>query len=236
MKEIRDRLKKGKTCRVIATSLIEAGVDVDFPVVYREENGLDSIVQAAGRCNREGTKSAEDSKVFIFQMEGGVPVGQRTNRDAMRETVRFGYQIGSPDATECYFNMLYDMKGEDALDVDNILKMISEGAKSGHLPFRTISEKFRMIDNDTKTVYIPFDENGDALCRRLEEGERNRDLYRELGQYGVNLYERTYRKLEAQGVIFEYDEGAAVLGNMNYYSDFTGLIIPEEEEGSGFFI
>ena len=236
LKEIRDRLKQGKNCRVISTSLIEAGVDVDFPVVYREENGLDSIVQAAGRCNREGKKSAEDSKVFIFQVEGGVPVGQRINRDAMRETFSFGHQIGSTDATKCYFNTLYDLKGEDALDADSILKMIREGAKSGPLPFRTISEKFRMIDNDTKTVYIPFDENGDALCRRLEEGERSRDLYRELGQYSVNLYERTYRKLEAQGVILEFDEGAAVLNNMNYYSAFTGLVIPDEEEGSGFFI
>ena len=57
IKEIRERLKIGLPCRVVSTSLIEAGVDVDFPRVYREEAGLDSVLQAAGRCNREGKRS-----------------------------------------------------------------------------------------------------------------------------------------------------------------------------------
>ena len=67
--EIRGRLKNGEPCRVIATSLIEAGVDVDFPLVMRAEAGLDSVAQAAGRCNREGKRSSENSFVWIFAPE-----------------------------------------------------------------------------------------------------------------------------------------------------------------------
>lgn len=67
LKEIRQRLEDGLTCRVVSTSLIEAGVDVDFPAVYRELAGLDSVMQAAGRCNREGRRTAEESVVSVFE-------------------------------------------------------------------------------------------------------------------------------------------------------------------------
>ena len=70
LKEIRECLKNKRPCRVVSTSLIEAGVDVDFPFVFREEAGLDAMLQAAGRCNREGKNSAEESKVYLFQSEG----------------------------------------------------------------------------------------------------------------------------------------------------------------------
>ena len=92
LEEIRARLKDGKPCRVISTSLVEAGVDLDFPCVYREINGLDSIVQAAGRCNREGRRSAEESVVHVFSLEnwrnmhGWQPRSQRLWRGVLPKT------------------------------------------------------------------------------------------------------------------------------------------------------
>ncbi len=235
--EIRKRLRENLPCRVVATSLIEAGVDVDFPTVYREENGLDSIVQAAGRCNREGKRSREESSVYIFQMDSAFPRLQRINRDAMREVLSSGIPIDSPETTEKYFHTLFDLKGEKAMDADGILKMIREGGKNGPLPFRTISETFHMIDQDTRNIYVPADRNAERLIRRMAEGERTRELFREAGQYSISLYPQIYADLEAEGVIIELDESIAILNNCEkYYSMDTGLKVPRQEGGNGFFI
>ena len=237
LKEIRKRLKENLLCRVVSTSLIEAGVDVDFPIVYREENGLDSIVQAAGRCNREGKRSRDESKVCIFQLDSAFPKLQRINRDAMREVLSSGIPIDSPETTEKYFHTLFDLKGEEAMDAEGILKMIQEGGKNGPLPFRTVSEKFHMIDQDTRNIYVPADRNGERLISRMAEGERTRELFREAGQYSISLYPQVYADLEAEGVILELDESIAVLNNCEkYYSQDTGLKIPDQEGGNGFFI
>ena len=154
----------------------------------------------------------------------------------MREVLSLGYQIGLPDTTKRYFEALFDSKGDQALDGDDILKMICEGGKTGPLPFREVAERFKMIDQDTRTIYVPFDSHGEELCRRLSEGERTRMLFRELGQYSVNLYPRDYALLETQGILLEYDEDAAVLSDLSYYSKDTGLLLMDAEEGQGFFI
>ena len=237
LEEIRLRLKQNLPCRVVSTSLIEAGVDVDFPAVFREENGLDSIVQAAGRCNREGKRSREESKVYIFQLDSVFLRLQRMNRDAMREVLASGLAIESPKTTQKYFQTLFDLKGEEALDAENILKLMRKGGKNGPLPFRTISERFHMIDQDTKNLYVPADADGEELIRRMAEGERSRELFRLAGQYSVSLYPQVYADLEAEGVIFELDESVAILNNCEkYYSERTGLKIPAREEGNGWFL
>ena len=82
LKEVKERLRNGYPCRVVSTSLLEAGVDVDFPQVWREKAGLDSILQAAGRCNREGKRMAKESKVVLFSFEGAVPISIQPNRAA----------------------------------------------------------------------------------------------------------------------------------------------------------
>ena len=110
------------------------------------------------------------------------------------------------------------------------------GAKTGPLPFRTISEHFHLIDQETKTVYVPVDAVGLGLTKRLADGERSRGLFRELGRYALNLYSRDYNRLKEQGMIWEYDEEAAVLSNLSLYSGMMGLQLPECEEGMGFFI
>lgn len=239
-KEVLEKVKRilkaphRESCRVVSTSLIEAGIDVDFPTVYREINGLDSIIQAAGRCNREGKRAVDESAVWIFETDGAFPRMQRGNRDAMKETMELGYDMHDPEATEKYFSILFDLKGERALDQENIMEMISRGGPNGILPFKTIAGKFHMIDNETRSIYIPYDEQGAELTRRLAKGERTTELFRQLGAYCVNLYPQEYEKLES--FVVAYDESAVVLSDMRLYSLDTGLMVPDMEDGEGFFI
>ena len=136
--EIRGRLKKGEPCRVIATSLIEAGVDVDFPLVMRAEAGLDSVAQAAGRCNREGKRPSENSFVWIFAPEEQwkAPPELATQAAVMRLTAdSFSDDLLSTQAVAAYFTELYQLKGSE-LDNKKILKMHNDTGQSLDFPFQ----------------------------------------------------------------------------------------------------
>ena len=194
LEEIRRRLEDGLPCRVVSTSLIEAGVDVDFPAVYREEAGLDSILQAAGRCNREGKRPLENSIVTVFRGEGNTPPLFATAIGAGREAMARYEDITSPEAVHTYFSNLLDLKGTEAQDAQHILPLM----QSELFPFRTVSERFHLIDSPTVTIYIPKEE-GAELIERLRSGERSRDLYRRLGQYGVSVYEQHFNALDQAG-------------------------------------
>ena len=127
--EIRDRLKKGEPCRVIATSLIEAGVDVDFPLVMRAEAGLDSVAQAAGRCNREGKRSSENSFVWIFAPEEQwkAPPELAAQATVMRLTAdSFSDDLLSTQAVAAYFAELYHKRVLESGDYYKALLIISE--------------------------------------------------------------------------------------------------------------
>lgn len=100
LEDIRERLHAGLPCRVVSTSLIEAGVDVDFPAVFREEAGLDSVLQSAGRCNREGKRSPAESDVIVFRSEAAPPQRFRQNIDAGRQAMLL---TGRPDSEEVLF-------------------------------------------------------------------------------------------------------------------------------------
>jgi CRISPR-associated endonuclease/helicase Cas3 len=230
LEEIRQRLKEGQPCRVVSTSLIEAGVDVDFPVVFREEAGLDSILQAAGRCNREGKRPASQSIVTVFRGEGKAPPLFATNIAAGRTAMEQYGDWSSQQAIRCYFQELLDLKGQEAQDQKGILTTL----QSEQFPFRTVSERFHLIETATRTVYIP-DGTGEALVEQLRQGERSRSLFRQLGQYGVSVYEQHYRALYDSGDIELIEDEFPVLINQNLYSDATGLSL-EADSGKALFV
>ena len=230
LQEIRRRLREGLPCRVVSTSLIEAGVDVDFPAVFRETAGLDSILQSAGRCNREGKRSPEESVVRIFEGEETIPPLFSAAVGAGRETMARHEDIFSPAAIHDYFAGLLDLKGSDAQDEKQILPLI----RTAFFPFRTVAERFHLIDTPARTVYIPLGE-GEELTEQLRTGAGGLHLFRQLGQYGVSVYEQHFAALEAAGDLEVLENGAAILRSTALYSAETGLSL-KADSGKGLFI
>lgn len=228
LEEIRARLKDGLSCRVVSTSLMEAGVDVDFPQVWREKAGLDSILQAAGRCNREGKRTAGESKVLLFSLEGGIPRHMRTNLAAAEIALEDAVHSDESHAIETYFNQLYRLNGAKGLDAKGILDLC------GKYAFETIAKGFHLIDSDTYTIYIPTDDNA-ADLELLKEGRYSRALMRRLGRSAVNVYRWDWEKLNEAGKLKCLDEYSAILlDEKNNYDEQCGLKL-DGETGTGFF-
>lgn len=221
LRTIRQRLTADLPCRVVSTSLIEAGVDVDFPAVYREMAGLDSILQAAGRCNRNGRHTPQESIVTCFEGEAPAPMLFRTAIGATREVLSGGADPGSPDTVRRYFAAYRSLIG-DKLDICRIVEHLQKGISGCALPFKTTAEQFRFIDQATKTVYIPMDQ-GAYLCEELQGGTATRTTYRKAGQYGVSIYDQHYRNLLQAGDILPLDDDSAILTNLSLYTQETGL-------------
>ena len=230
LEEIRRRLREGLPCRVISTSLIEAGVDVDFPAVFREEAGLDSILQAAGRCNREGKRPVSESIVTLFRGEAAPPPLFQTAIGAGRMVLEQYDDIASREAIQAYFHTLLELKGAEAQDIYGILPKI----RTELFPFQSVAERFHMIDSPTRTVYIPLGA-GAELVGRLRAGERSRALFRQLGQYGVSIYENHFAALDQAGDLERLEDGSAILATLSLYSEETGLSL-EADCGKGLFI
>jgi CRISPR-associated endonuclease/helicase Cas3 len=230
LNEIRRRLKQGETCRVVATSLIEAGVDVDFPQVYREIAGLDSILQAAGRCNREGKHPAEKSIVTVFKGEGKIPPLFSVPVAAAEATMERMEDLASKAAVSDYFSRLMSIRGTDAQDKQEILPRL----QAGEFPFAWIAQHFHLIESDTKTIYIPMG-GSEKLFQQLQYGVHSRTLYRRLGQYGVEVYEQHYQKLQQTGALQELEDGSVILTDLLLYDPKKGLML-EPESGQALFI
>ena len=156
LKKINAALLEGRECRVISTQLVEAGVDIDFPVVFRSASGIDSIAQAAGRCNREG-KMSEGGEVFVFSPEDGLPPGHfRQTAQIAEEVMRRHDDFLSIEAVTEYFRMLYWMKG-DKLDEFQILNDLAEGVKSGDFPFRGGRKEIQNHKRRQRTHYYSLE-------------------------------------------------------------------------------
>ncbi len=231
--EIRKVLKEGRPCRVISTSLIEAGVDVDFPRVLRAEAGLDSIAQAAGRCNREGKRVVSDSEVLIFSTaneEWAPPPELKQFAQATVEVLRHhGDDPLSLAAIEAYFRLLYWQQGPQRLDQHGLLKLVEDGRLDG-LPFETLEQKFRMIENSQRAVIIPVDEDGIArtALRELSYAEGVGGIARKLQPYTVQVPRQGFAALERVGAISavepdKFGEQFMVLINEDLYDKRLGL-------------
>ena len=228
--EIRGRLKNGEPCRVIATSLIEAGVDVDFPLVMRAEAGLDSVAQAAGRCNREGKRPSENSFVWIFTLEEQwkAPPELAAQAAVMRLTAdSFSNDLLSTQAVAAYFAELYQLKGGE-LDNKKILKMHNDTGQSLDFPFQTIADQFRMIESHMQPLIIPFDGEAENLISSLHHADHIGGLLRKLQPYTVQIPEKALAALYKAGRIEPINEKNFgkqfyTLIGLDLYDDVAGL-------------
>lgn len=228
---IRDRLDKGLPCRLIATSLVEAGVDFDFPSVFRELAGVDSMIQAAGRCNREGRRQKETCVTTIFTLdkaeENHIPQSLKLPVSVSGQVAEKYDDIASLEAIADYFNRLYHFRGE-GLDAGNIVEQMEEGRRSMLFPFATVAKQFRLIENDTITILIDREPEAQLLAERIRRGEYSRQLIRDTGQYCVNVYEQDFDKLNGAGRLEAIAPGFYVLRNKEQYSEEMGLQIQVE--------
>jgi len=226
LNQIRMALSKGEPCRVISTQLVEAGVDVDFPVVFRSIAGIDSIAQAAGRCNREG-KLTENGRVFVFKPEGGLPPGYFRQTAETAETVLRHHEdpLSLPAVYE-YFQELYWLKGA-TLDQHQILDDFAEGAKDGDFPFRIIAEKFRIIDEGMVSVIIPWNKDSEDIIKELRYSAFPFTAARKAQRYTIQVYPQVLYSLLNAGSVERLHEQYNVLINRDLYRKDLGLC-PED--------
>ncbi|MCI5149136.1 MAG: CRISPR-associated helicase Cas3' [Candidatus Electrothrix sp. MAN1_4] len=232
LKEIRERLHPDnpQPCRVVSTQLIEAGVDVDFPVVFRCLAGMDSIAQAAGRCNREGRQ--ELGEVFIYEPENMPSASYfRQTADSAKRLFRpFAEKLLEPECIQAYFAD-YFWKNQHQMDTDDILKLCQAGV-AGDFAFEDLA-KFRMIENANQTVVIAIEEDIVELVRKLEYVESPKKILRILQRYSVQIYPNQFNEL--RDWLEEPYPGVFVLKNEELYAKETGLQC-QSPEGQGFIL
>lgn len=236
LNSIRQRLQDGLPCRVISTSLIQAGVDVDFPVVYREIAGLDSIIQTGGRCNREGKQRTKDSIVYIYDLPkpmNRILAFVRRPIEITQLVARDHADIASAESIKAYFDKLHYTIGEDQLDSKDILKRL----EINNPPFTEIAKDFKLIEEDSKPVFIPIDNDLDnqKILAQLRTSVCNRSILRKASQYMVSVYENQFRKLEETNKLDALDLGLYVLTDPAAYDPDTGLVV-NMEDGIGIFL
>lgn len=227
---VRNKLKKGEHITVVSTSLVEAGVDLDFNTVFRQLSGLDSILQAGGRCNREG----KDDKgyVYVFDIDEtyrkGSDLSMRINKT--KGLLEKYQDITSYDCIKEYYDGIFDFN-QSRIAENSIAKYNEQsnsfdrqGLMSPYsIPFRSYAMQFEYISADTISIVI--DDPDDQTCHELVETLRNCDMSvrRALQKYSVSVYMNVFKDLYSQGVLNDHGTGIFILENQSYYNNETGL-------------
>jgi len=211
----------GLPIRVVATQLIEAGVDIDFPVVYRQEAGLDSILQAAGRCNREGKLELCTTYVFSLSKEHPLPPGFMTQTNNARLNMGQQHDWFAPEAMSCYFKQLHSRVD----DFDS--KQMKEMLYKQECEFEEAARQFHLIDDQTTSVIINWDNSMELYKQLLSQGP-SYDLMKRLAHYCVNIRKRDFEKLQKLGAIEEPFENIYAVTNPCFYKADTGLTIDNQ--------
>ena len=223
LKMIRERLNAQQPCRVVSTQLVEAGVDLDFPVVYRAEAGFDSIAQAAGRCNREGLQAL--GLTYVFEGEEQPPPGLLRAAAQTRKELLSRYPDPlAPEAIEAYFRLFYWSK-KDNWDKHKVMEKMTFDSARGRalLQFREVADAFQMIRDDQLPILVPYNAKAVILRDRLMGGKVPFVPQRELQPYLVSVRKEAMRQMNERGFVEEHESGVWLLLNRSLYSSNKGL-------------
>ena len=200
--EIRRRLDPAgpQPCRLIATSLIEAGVDLDFPKGWRADAGLDSLVQAAGRINREGRRPVEDSTLTVFTApDRPAPTDLQPMIDAMRSTASRNEDLLAPEAMRDWFEQVYWTAGVERLG-QPMVDAFTLARSGANFPYRSTAEEFRMIEDTMLPIIVPRDPDAGKQVTRLGIAEvASGVIARALQPFTVQIPDRDRRMLIDNG-------------------------------------
>jgi len=220
--EIRAKLKQGEPLRIVSTPLIEAGVDISLPIVYRAFSGLDSIAQAAGRCNRNGELEGL-GQVRVFVPPGTAPGKLTRLRASSARQVLHGFEGDplTPELFKRYFELLYGSVDTDARKIIGLTRL---DQPTLGLAFRTLAKRFKLIDDeDQQTIFVRYGD-GAQWIETLRSKGPERWLMRKLQRYSVSVYENEFKQLLRDGVI-ESVHGLFVQKIDTAYDSQIGLVL-----------
>jgi CRISPR-associated endonuclease/helicase Cas3 len=241
IQKIKKRLNDGMECRVVSTQLIEAGVDIDFPVVYRALSGLDSLAQAAGRCNREGR--LDKGRIYIFKTENELQPGQlkRSAESGAKVLSQHDHDILSLDANHEYFVDFYQkesrLTSKQGIGFDRKGVMKCVGTNEGEFYFQSMASAFRFIETDTIGVIISWERDWlDALKEYKYLGFFPKEIRRALQQHTVNLYRQQFNTLNEEANIVDFFEDGQYLFldtdelSQKRYDQYLGIVFEQSYE------
>lgn len=235
LNQIKFRLSNSLPCRVIATSLIEAGVDLDFPVGFRELTGLDSIIQTGGRINREGRRLTKGSNLFVFELEKDNSLSKESVNVSIARKLIEKLGINNDEMVNRYFEILFNFSA-DKLDEFHILRYNyqTEKSLSETYSFKTIENRFKLIEDNDFSIFIPFIPE----YIKLDKGEKHpkhllniiksfdckitKILRRQLSKFSVQVNYKVGEDLKENRLI-ELVNGIWILKDLERYNKFTGL-------------
>lgn len=231
IKAIKERMREGKPTKVISTQLIEAGVDLDFPCVWRAHSGLGSIIQAGGRCNREG-RMERRGQVFVFSLAdgsrpfGNIARGCNATKMLLHKLSNKITDPTDPEVIAKYYRLYF--KDIPDFDTEGIEKNLTEDPED--INFESAAERFKLIDDEgTFPVIVPYMEEGKALVRKIRNHEiLTRKDYHRMQEYSVSLRQGDYSTLLSHGNIEQIPWGEdfiSVLVDDECYDSVAGVVI-----------
>lgn len=247
---VKNSLTANEEFCLFSTSLIEAGVDLDFDAVFRERAGLDNLLQTAGRCNRSGRKMPSMCKTYSFSLESLNITGDlKIKRYYTEQTFEHFYDVTTPEAIRFYYDKLYEDE-KTKMDEKNFLyakpleantdykrqaKMFRTSQifeRISYFNFAGYAESFHLIDEHTKPLLIICSDNRnevESLLHMLTYAQSGRNIYRKLQKYMISLRPYEWDALQKAGVI-QTREGIDCLMNENYYHPETGICFEDNHD------